>query len=53
MTIHHQFFEGNYVGIRMRVESAERLSQILSYLISVILKGSVDGLVVIVREGRA
>jgi ParB/RepB/Spo0J family partition protein len=50
---HPPFFEGNYVEIRMRIESAERFSQILSYLISVIEKGFVDRLVGIVREGRA
>jgi len=54
VTIHYpQYFEGNYVEIRMRVESAERLSQILTYLISVSEKGSVGRLMSIVREGRA
>lgn len=54
ITIHHSpFFEGNYIEIRMKVESADRLSEILSYLVSVIEKGLVDRLMGIVREGRA
>jgi hypothetical protein len=54
ITIHHSpFFEGNYIEIRIRVESADRLSQILSYLVSIVENGLVDRLMGIVREGRA
>ncbi len=53
ITIHHPpFFEGNYIEIRIRAESADRLSQILSYLVSIVENGLVDRLMGIVREGR-
>lgn len=54
VAIHYPpFFEGNYIEIRIKVESAERISQILSYLISVVEIGLIDRLMGIVREGRA
>jgi len=48
---HPPFFEGNYVEIRIRIESAGRLSEILSYFESVIEKGLIDKLMSVVKEG--
>ena len=53
LTIHHPpFFEGNYIEIRMRIESTQRLSEIFSYFESVLKKGLIDKLLGIVKEGR-
>ena len=53
LTIHHpHFFEGNCIEIRMRIESAQRLSEILSYLNSVLEEGLIDKFLGIVKEGR-
>ena len=53
LTIHHPpFFEDNYIEIRMRIESAQRLSEIFSYFESVLKEGSLDKLLGIVKEGR-
>jgi len=53
LTIHHpSFFEGNYIEIRMRIESTQRLPEIFSYFESVLKKGLIDKLLGIVKEGR-
>ena len=53
LTINHPpFFEGNYIEIRMRIESAQRLSENFSYLESVLKKGLIDKLLGIVKEGK-
>ncbi|MER3446926.1 MAG: hypothetical protein C4291_08830 [Candidatus Dadabacteria bacterium] len=54
ISIHHPpFFEGSYIEIRIKVESTERLSQILSHLISAVERGLIDRLMSIVRDGGA
>src|SRR3990172_7672095 len=51
LTIHHPpFFEGNYIEIKMRIESTQRLSEIFSYFESVLKKGLIDKLLGIVKE---
>lgn len=53
VTIHHPpFFEGNYIEFRMKIESAQRLSEILSYLASVLHNGLLNKLLGIVKEGK-
>ncbi len=52
VAIHHPpFFEGNHIEIRMRITSAKRLSEILSYLSSVLHNGLMNRLLAIVIEG--
>ncbi|HWP90833.1 MAG TPA: ParB N-terminal domain-containing protein [Thermodesulfobacteriota bacterium] len=48
---HAPFFEGNHLEFRIRVESVEKLSRVLSYLSSALAKGEIDRLLTIVREG--
>jgi len=48
---HAPFFEGNHLEFRIRVESVEKLSRVLSYLSSAVAKGEIDTLLTIVREG--
>ncbi|MCI0454737.1 MAG: ParB/RepB/Spo0J family partition protein [Candidatus Dadabacteria bacterium] len=43
-THHPLFFEGNHIEIRMRITSAKRLSEILSYLSSVLHNGLMNRL---------
>jgi ParB-like chromosome segregation protein Spo0J len=53
VTIHHTpFFEGNHVEIRVKIESAKRFSEILSYFESVRKMALIDKLLGIVKEGR-
>jgi len=53
VTVHHPpFFEGNYIEFRMKIESAQRLSEILSYLASVLHNGLLNKLLGIVKEGK-
>jgi ParB/RepB/Spo0J family partition protein len=49
---HSPFFEGNYVEIRIRIEGAEELREILSYLHSALNKGEIDRLLDIAKEGK-
>lgn len=48
---HPAFFEGNYIEIRMRIESSMKLQEILSILGSAIDKGEIDRLIRIIKEG--
>jgi ParB/RepB/Spo0J family partition protein len=48
---HAPFFEGNHLEFRIRVESVEKLSRVVSYLSSAVAKGEMDRLLTIVREG--
>jgi ParB family chromosome partitioning protein len=49
--LHPPFFEGNYVEIRMKIGSVDRLSEILSYLTSILRNGLMNRLLAIVKEG--
>ena len=49
---HTPFFEGNHLELRIRVESLEKFSDIVSHLVSALAKGEVDRMLTIVREGR-
>jgi hypothetical protein len=52
VAIHHSpFFEGNHVEIKMRIGSAKKLSEILSYLSSLLHNGLMNRLLAIVIEG--